>query len=498
MEQDNSAFNQSEELDQARSENFRLDNDPQEPPSLTEGGFLSVINNHEIVPSEKGVVKNDRPPKPKHYFDVFTGSVIDRKFYTYFERSGVNSENVRELGVLLRENEVPKRPSDYVRTRSAKDKQGRFKSVIAIHQEKYIKPKTKKWTEDNYTKYGKWLAKAVAKPTNPKDKLINEKIINQAARLGLGPGEYNIEKANGSMSKFYKSINAKETHPIGIFDGWAIEDYIRYIKKIGTKIGKKPTENIFWEFAHKNPWSSPSPALIAKSIGGKYGIGPIMELAGYLDIKNWNDDDYIAWGKKFMKANDGMELSTPILSYLSPQELSPSARAIIDKFGMSNFKSKVQQEYLSEKEHEETVHSEKLAEIEQRITKGQISKELFESAASEEDLILFFAKYQVVHHLCPDWEESTKIIISSRGFHETNFVGSIRKLNNAFTAGDIESAALYLDVFDDIWPMNEYMQTYKLDEGYAEFRKVLAEKEKVRSKARTLSGIRRKKAISAA
>jgi hypothetical protein len=82
---------------------------------------------------------------------------------------------------------------------------------------------------------------------------------------------------------------------------------------------------------------------------------------------------------------------------------------------------------------------------------------------------LFYSKYIVINHLCPDWEESTKIIVSTRGFQDAGFIRSIRKLNNAITAGDIESAALYLDTFDEIWPLNEYMEKFKLGEDYKEF-----------------------------
>jgi hypothetical protein len=443
---------------------YNLEQDLQLPPSDFEGGFSS----HEKVNADDNL---NHARKPKVYFEAHTGSVIDKKFFKYFIRSGVNPENVYDLGLLLRESSVPE-----------------------VRRTPYNRPDTKTWDEERYKTHGKWLMNTVAPPHTKKIKKINVDVIDQARRLGIGPSIYTINRKFGNTKNYYKNINAVDSRNVGTFDNWSTEDYIKHIKWIASKIGSKPTKNDLSEFARKNPWKYPSTRRIELSVGGQIGkIGPAMELAGYFDIDNWNDDDYLEWGVKFMKANDGMEVSSPVLQYLSKNDLGPSARSIYNNFGINKYKQQVNELYIENKNIETENRKIKLSAIESELEKNIIPRELFESAESEEDMILFYSKYKVIDHLCPDWEESTKIIVSTRGFHEKNFVGSIRKLNIAITAGDIESAAIYLDVFDDIWPMTEYMQTYKLNDGYAEYRKVLAEKEKIRSRKRTESGVRRRK-----
>jgi hypothetical protein len=471
MEQDNSAFNQSEELDQARSENFRLDNDPQEPPSLTEGGFLSVINNHEIVPSEKGVVKNDRPPKPKHYFDVFTGSVIDRKFYKYFERSGINPENIIDLGLLLRETQVPKRPLSYRKLDPTKTANKLLDSLDTNTDktEKYTQRRFWSWSEDRYKRFGRWLYKAAAPPNNTKESQLNEAIFYQAYALGLGPGGTIFQDKFGSLSKFYESLKIDKVHQIGTFDDWTSEDFIKYLKNVGRNIEGKPTLPILWDYSRKNPHKNPSPAVIASRIGGGKKIGPAIELAGYFDIYNWTDDDYLDWGTKLMKANNGLEISTHILNYLSLVDKGPTASTIKNRFGINNFKERVNHLYRSELEAESERKIQKIAEIDAGLKNEKIPRELFETAETEDDLILIYSKFIVVHHLCPEWDESTKIIVSTRGFQDAGLIRSIRKINNAINAGDVESAALYLDVFDIIWPLNCYIEALKLGDDYSRF-----------------------------
>jgi hypothetical protein len=466
---------ESEKPDELRpnlNQFYNLEQDLQSPPSDFEGGFSSIPESEIVEPPENPEVPIPKPPKPKHYFDVFTGSVIDRKFYKYFERSGVNPENVRDLGVLLRETQVPMRPISYRKLDPSKTAKEILEdeNYHPTEPEKYAPSYTRwKWDKERYIQYGRWLYSAVA-PPRENEYRINLKVIKQAAHLGLGAGLRPIKNKFGKRTKFYEHINAIESRPSGAFDDWSTENFIKYIQKIGKLTGKTPTHAILLAYARKNPFKNPSPDIIGRRIDGKGELLPAIELAGYLDSRNWDEDDYYSWGVKVMIANNGLDLNAYIINYLSSKRLGPITSTISLKFGLNNFKQRVRKDFEERKTDENEARNRKLAEIEQLLRSGNQPEGLFESAESEEDLIKIYAKYQVVHSLCPHWEESTKIIVSTRGFHETNFIGSIRKLNNAITAGDIESAALYLDVFDDIWPIDGYVETLKLDEGYDEFR----------------------------
>jgi hypothetical protein len=450
---------------------YNLEQDLQSPPSDFEGGFSSIPESEIVEPSENQDVPTPKPTKPKHYFDVFTGSVIDRKFYKYFERSGVNPENVLDLSSLLRETQVPKRPLSYRKLDPTKTANKLLDSLDSNTDkpEKYTQRRFWSWSEDRYKRYGRWLYKAAAPPSNIKESQLNEHIFYQAYTLGLGPGRTVFQDKFGSLSKLYESLKIDKVHQIGTFDDWTSEDFIKYLKNVGRNIEGKPTLPILWDYSRKNPHKNPSPVVIASRIGGGKKIGPAIELAGYFDIYNWTDDDYLDWGTKLMKANNGLEISTPILIYLSLVDKGPTASTIKNRFGINNFKEQVNHLYRSELETESERKIQKIAEIDAGLKNEKIPRELFETAETEDDLILFYSKFIVVHHLCPEWDESTKIIVSTRGFQDAGLIRSIRKINNAINAGDVESAALYLDVFDIIWPLNCYIEALKLGDDYSRF-----------------------------
>jgi hypothetical protein len=154
---------------------------------------------------------------------------------------------------------------------------------------------------------------------------------------------------------------------------------------------------------------------------------------------------------------------------LSLVDKGPTASTIKNRFGINNFKERVNHLYRSELEAESERKIQKIAEIDAGLKNEKIPRELFETAETEDDLILIYSKFIVIHHLCPEWDESTKIIVSTRGFQDAGLIRSIRKINNAINAGDVESAALYLDVFDIIWPLNCYIEALKLGDDYSRF-----------------------------
>jgi hypothetical protein len=95
---------------------------------------------------------------------------------------------------------------------------------------------------------------------------------------------------------------------------------------------------------------------------------------------------------------------------------------------------------------------------------GKIPEVLLEDTESESETIKKATKYMVVDELIPWCLEETKIRISSTGYSKKSFEQSIRRKNNHIKSGDIENAALYLGVFDFVFPPDEsYLETLKVE-----------------------------------
>lgn len=92
------------------------------------------------------------------------------------------------------------------------------------------------------------------------------------------------------------------------------------------------------------------------------------------------------------------------------------------------------------------------------LNNGDVPTELFNDVRSENEMLVRYAKYIVVDNLQPQWALNTKLTIATTGFSDRGFSGSIRKNNNAITAADIESTALFLNVFDCIWAVDSNRQ----------------------------------------
>jgi hypothetical protein len=187
-------------------------------------------------------------------------------------------------------------------------------------------------------------------------------------------------------------------------------------------------------------------------------------MAGYPDVKNWGAEDLVTWGVSFMKANDGMLPSQSMIDYLSSKKLCPSASTVANRFDRSlvGYQAELKAAHDKRTLEERTEREAILA----TIKSGQLPPELFQNTKTEAQRLVNYARYIVADELLSKDMVVTKISIGAMNTDSVirdGFVRSIRKNNPAITAGDIESTALYLGVFDYIWPMDDYMETLCID-----------------------------------
>lgn len=318
---------------------------------------------------------------------------------------------------------------------------------------------------DDYILYGKWLSSVVG-PSGDARALTFD-ILQRAHQLGVGPGTHRIEAGIrfGTVTNYQEKIGLKNIRWRHAFDEWTQQDCLKHLKKIGQQLKRRPTERDLLNRIRKGK-KEPSPFIIGQKFKGR-GIASIAERAtGYVNVKSWDNEDFINWGKKFMRANQGVIPTSRALDFLVNRGYGPSQSSIKRRFdGILKYQAILNKEYEEEVAKIEIDRKDKLEKIRAIAESDSRAAALFEDGAEEETLLIRYARYEVVNDLLGPNQTDSKLSISLSGtktLPAKNLVGQIRKVNDAFTAGDIEYSALTHGVFDYLWPMDDYMTTLKI------------------------------------
>lgn len=344
------------------------------------------------------------------------------------------------------------------------------------------KLETTDWSPQKYQDYGRWLVAIVAPPKNNSEMPINVNILRNAASLGLGPSASTIERRYGRFANYYQKIGVEKFKAFNAFPDWTIADFVEYIKKHGGE--KRPPAKLFDDLSSQDS-RNPSYNYMKgrfKDIGGFHAL---LDMAGYVVPRRWNEEDHICWGVKFMQANDGMMPKERMIAYLASKKVGPGAQTVNRKFGqISHFQKQVTERFWQhEREQQQKVTDFKndiknediplellavsTADIKAISTRAKAQVNLRTWYLGEKEVISRYAKYKVVDLLGVQMTEERKINIALNNINR-KFVAEIRANNPHISAGDIEYAALTLGFFDDIWPPAG-TEELKLDDGYQAF-----------------------------
>jgi hypothetical protein len=375
---------------------------------------------------------------PAFYFDTASGTILvgEVAMRDHIE-SGHHPQDVRELGDLLRDTGIDIGPNDYP-----------------------TKLEIESWQRSDYLDYGHWLVKLTRH--DEAVHTLNRDTLVRAGYLGIGPrvARFTSRLRFGSLSQYYQELGIDRTHKVGLYDEWTQHDFIEYATDLVAEIGRKPNNKILWE-RHRAGLSGPSPYLIYQRFGS---LGTWLEFAGFPNIHAWEETDYIEWGVKFMLANDGRLPTARGLNKLSSLKRGPSSRVVLNHFDKLSFYQKLTAEaYEIELDRRESLREYKLQSLQDSLETGDLPAELFADATSECDLITRSAKYQVATQLLPHTEQS--VLSRLAGLETAQYLRALCRRDETLTVGDIESTALMLDVFDDIWVMDDYMKTLRVSGG---------------------------------
>jgi hypothetical protein len=369
-----------------------------------------------------------------YYFDLFSGQLlIGDEAYTQHVEAGGNPADVIGLSEFIRSEQHKSRPmSDHLR-----------------HTENRTS-----WTKEEILKAGEWLLTLPRKEHEPE---LTQDMLERAARIGLIAGITQINNRFDDVSHLYKELNLDNVRQRGMFRHWEKQDYISYLRMV---MSTKQQRSIINELQERSSnHEGPSPDTIRRST--KTSITNLLEAAGYLaDMKNLSYEDHIDWGIKFMMANDGRSPDTPSIIYLSSKKLAPTRNAIYENFGsFPNYQDQVTAGWLAQMEKLEMAHENKLLDITEAFKENVLPASVFEGI-SKENLIRTTAIYRLVSYLFPDLKDIEKKKIINKADEPLESI--MIMIDPTIKAGAVETTALLLGVFDDIWPMDDYLQTLRI------------------------------------
>lgn len=259
---------------------------------------------------------------PTFYYDTKKKKIIegDDVLQAYIN-AGAQPTDIANLGYYLRYEEVETELSDYPE----------IDYTV--------------WDRERYIKFGRWITRIVAPPVQPKEKVLNKDVLKRARAIGLGPSRRSIIIEFGNMSNFYREAEAAGSLIKGSFDDWTIDDFVEYLRNLGHELGRRPTVDDIENAATKSP-SNPNRNLMYERFKEEGGINMLLELAGFVVIPRWKPEDYISWGVRVMRANEGKKLTDTVIAYFSERQLGPSRRPITRIFprGLKGFQDRVMQE----------------------------------------------------------------------------------------------------------------------------------------------------------
>jgi hypothetical protein len=298
--------------------------------------------------------------------------------------------------------------------------------------------------ESEFKTNGKWLLKLIQ--AEDKDTLLSPDVIDRAHYLGLGYSKTGIIGRFGSFHEFRRAIDAYPNPlPAGTFDSWATEDFVSNAQALLATFDKprKPTGKDYDAWAKRG--MVPRAHAIRNKIKG--GINHLNSYLGFPDVRKFDEEDYLEWGVRVMRANEGRRIDLIDISVLSKRGCGPSERSVATRFdGTLNFADIVANRF----ETEETKNNERRQHLIDTFNSLPIEERRTDKWKAER-VCSYAAKYIVAQQCLPRAKDEALNAIAMKT--TPCFMAEIIKQNPNLSPGHIEVIAETAGVFDDIWQL---------------------------------------------
>lgn len=299
-------------------------------------------------------------------------------------------------------------------------------------------------TREDYIAYGHWILRLLEESDTSG---LKEDHLENLYFMNIGPlfiGRFRSHFQ--TLYNYKREIGSPIGRSRGQFSGWATAEFVAYAQQIAKQLGRKPHESDYDQAF--NSGEGPSMTMLRLHFGSK---AELDEYLGYPDIRGWDEEDFIDWGVRALRANSESGLTRGVINALSRKNHGPSTSTVINRFGtLSGFQVKVEERLRQEDEDRQMTKLIKLERYRTMITNNTLPS----SAAnlSDDELLRVGAQRLIIERCAPDLNDSKKQHLA---------LGSARRLVSELsrryvrlTAGDIENEAVVAGIFDDIWQMD--------------------------------------------
>ncbi|HSW37009.1 MAG TPA: hypothetical protein VLG37_01415 [Candidatus Saccharimonadales bacterium] len=247
-----------------------------------------------------------------------------------------------------------------------------------------------------------------------------------------------------------KYLKIARRPPQYLYSDWSVEQFADHLER--TLLTKPESQTLIEAL---KAIEGPSYALIRARIGDT--PGRLLEARGYyLGRRKMTQGDLVAWGVKFMLANNGKPPTHPDTQAFSSKKRGPAPDLINKKFdSWDSFRETVAKAYRNE-----------LAKINLRLQ--QILPELpvgsnLRSALKTAPLsvsIRLVAQYRLVSALGPGISFGYKDTVACSS--PDQLLGLLVQSANHLSREKVQAGARKLGVYEDIWPTDNYWENLKI------------------------------------
>lgn len=307
----------------------------------------------------------------------------------------------------------------------------------------------RRWSSEELISHGRWTLSLVQKVDA--SLTLRTGHLQRVAALGLGPGKATIQRGFGVFRNFQRQVGAQVRNTGGQYLKWGRNDFFAYATDLHEEVAKRegaprkltPADIYDRYVAERGPSEND-----IKKRGG--GISNLNDFLGYPDVRRWDRDDFIAWGARLLRANGGWINDIKFaLNTLSPLKRGPSDAAVQRNVGrLTVFRGEAAQELA----RQEAARRNRLDWCQQMITKGELDETLVDQPAV---LLREGAKLRIWQHFERHLSNKTRQV-TLRTKDSDSFIRSVARAGPPWlTPGRVEQAAIVLDLYDDLWPVND-------------------------------------------
>lgn len=326
---------------------------------------------------------------------------------------------------------------------------------FAYQNGEFARAQVDNMTRDDYVQLGKWVVNVLEEGTPDTQPLpsLDEDLLQRLYILGLGPERQRYVRCDrfDNLADFRDAVGVPGRQAWGKYRRWPFAQFVRHAQEVAAAKGGKPSSDDYDTLAKAG--KGPSAETMWAHAGS---LDDLHELIGFPNVRAMSDSDLIEWGVQAVLVNGEDKFGWLLLDILSRRDRGPSYNFTRQRFGSWKvYKDTVLQTLKSKNDY-----------YDNQLAAGNLPASF--NALPPAKLHATAARYLVAISCAPQLPPSR---LEQLAFTASKtFTPALIKATDSasVTGGIVETTALGLHVFDDIWPRHNYLEHLKVDDAELE------------------------------